>query len=257
MFKGTMRRFTGIFMAAALIMSSPGMAECFAEEVAETAVITEDGSGSDASGEIRPEISEEKEPEILNADNKCGDNITWKVVQTGAGQAITHTLTLTGSGEMYDYASFKDTPWYSAYRDIHVVKVGEGITYTGSYAFCQGYSVSLPTTLKTIGNHTFADNKNLKNLYIPGSVRTIGVGAFEGCTKLEGVSLWGSSAGDRVEIKSNAFKSSGIKYFTFPKYLEKFGSNAFQDTSRIILYYPEGGIYYNGSYYSEDVTQIG
>ena len=48
----------------------------------------------------------------INTDNsKAGDNITWKFnMNTG-------TLTLTGTGAMYDYNG-TDTPWYSIREDI-------------------------------------------------------------------------------------------------------------------------------------------
>ncbi len=194
---------------------------------------------------------ESEEPEILKESGNCGDNITWSITQTGAGLSTTRTLKLTGTGAMPDYAKKEDAPWYKSWSTIHAVEVGEGITSTGSYAFCEEITARLPSTLKTIGDHTFADNKNLKYVYFPESIRTVGIGAFEGCTNLKRVCLWGSSSSDRLEIKSSAFKDSGIKSITFPKYLKKFGSNSFSGCAGAYVCYPEGGIYYNNSFYDE------
>ena len=56
-------------------------------------------------------------------------NITWSF------DASTGTLTISGNGPMQDYASKKETPWYSSRSKIRKVVVEEGITRIGSYCF--------------------------------------------------------------------------------------------------------------------------
>ncbi|MBQ3498325.1 MAG: leucine-rich repeat protein [Clostridia bacterium] len=50
-------------------------------------------------------------------------------------------------------------------------------------------SISLPTTLKSIGNSAFENCTSLKNVVIPEGVTSIGGAAFKGCTKITSLSL--------------------------------------------------------------------
>ena len=60
------------------------------------------------------------------ASGTCGENASWSLSGT--------TLTITGSGKMYDYnCKNADTlaPWYSYRNDIETIVIGEGITNIG------------------------------------------------------------------------------------------------------------------------------
>ena len=59
----------------------------------------------------------------------CGPNLTW-VLNTATG-----AMNITGTGEMYDYASGSETPWLDQRNGITTLTVGQGVTSIGSYAF--------------------------------------------------------------------------------------------------------------------------
>ena len=85
-------------------------------------------------------------------------------------------------------------PWYSMRSDITKVTVGEGVTTIGNRFLYVAYgevfdgtktplsmlkSVSLPSTLKTIGTQAFFYKPKLKNVVIPAKVTSVGKSAFE------------------------------------------------------------------------------
>lgn len=105
------------------------------------------------------------------AENSCGDNLTWSYDEDAC------TLTISGSGAMWDYAASGENlpPWLDYCRDIEVLVLEEGVTTIGAYAFigCRNlYSVSLPSTLTTIGAKAFRDSDELE-FDIPDSVTVL------------------------------------------------------------------------------------
>ena len=88
---------------------------------------------------------------IVEAPNKCGDHLYWHYSN--------NTMTITGSGAMYDdpdLLSYRQQPWYPE-RVSHVI---------------------LPNAITHIGNVAFADCANLTHIDIPNSVTSLGDGAF-------------------------------------------------------------------------------
>ena len=65
----------------------------------------------------------------------CGDDVGWSF------DADTGTLTLSGTGDMYDYDNpysihaYKYVPWYDIRDSITRVEIGAGVTRIGEYAF--------------------------------------------------------------------------------------------------------------------------
>jgi len=116
----------------------------------------------------------------------CGDNATWSLDTT------TGTLTISGTGDMYDYDNIHfstdelSSPWHKVIHDISDIKsivIEEGITSIGKTAFLDLYyveSVQLPSTLKSIGEDAFRvfDCNGCENIFktitIPESVTYIG-----------------------------------------------------------------------------------
>lgn len=113
------------------------------------------------------------------ATQKCGDAITWSFNST------TKTLTLTGYGPMYNYASQK-SPWYANYNTkIYTIVVGSGITSIGDYAFQDiRANVSLPDTVEVIGAHAFEHNYDGISINLPARLTTIGESAFSNCRRV-------------------------------------------------------------------------
>lgn len=139
---------------------------------------------------------------------KCGDNAYWTYDGNG-------TLSITGTGDMYDYTYRSNTwsPWCGYSEEITSVTVGEGITRIGNLAFflhTSLQSVTLPSTVTAIGDDAFKfDNitsitlpagltsigsdafrsTDLTSIEIPDSVTNIGARAFSECCDLASVKL--------------------------------------------------------------------
>lgn len=133
---------------------------------------------------------------------KCGENVTWKLEGD--------TLTISGTGPMFDYNSYNG-PWDSTRMDIKSIVVGEGVTTIGNSAFegCSKVtSVSLPKTLTRIGGHAFDHCSSLKELSIPDGVTSIGGYAFSCCT-FESIKL------------PSGLKSLGVGAFAYCAHLKE------------------------------------
>jgi len=133
---------------------------------------------------------------------KCGENVTWKL----GGD----TLTISGTGPMFDYNSYNG-PWDSTRMDIKSIVVGEGVTTIGNSAFegCSKVtSVSLPKTLTRIGGYAFDHCSSLKELSIPDGVTSIGGYAFSCCT-FESIKL------------PSGLKSLGVGAFAYCAHLKE------------------------------------
>ena len=124
------------------------------------------------------------------ASGKCGDSAKWKLDAAG-------TLTISGSGKTWDFIDEDwnaNAPWYDVSLRLRIKKVvvEKGITYVGTWAFydcSEMTSVSLPTTLETMGASVFQDCTSLTSVTIPDGVTFISGDFFRGCTSLKSVTL--------------------------------------------------------------------
>ena len=109
--------------------------------------------------------------------------ITWKLTQTGTDS---YTLTVSGTGDMPDFASSTAMPWNDYCRQITEVNISSGITKIGDHAFCKTAitSTNIPSVCTIIGRQAFASCKELKEIYIPASVTSIRTWAFALCNKV-------------------------------------------------------------------------
>ena len=151
------------------------------------------------------------------ASGKCGDSAKWTLDAAG-------TLTISGSGRMYDYEWPADRggttpPWLAnKYRDsIRALRVEQGITYIGRCAFdsCSNLSdVTLPTSLRIIGQCAFNDCTALRSIQLPEGLTT---------------------------IKEDAFNAAGLVSITFPSTLRELRNGAFMNCEKLqSLRLPEG-----------------
>ena len=151
------------------------------------------------------------------ASGKCGDSAKWTLDAAG-------TLTISGSGRMYDYEWPADRggttpPWLAnKYRDsIRTLRVEQGITYIGRCAFdsCGNLSdVTLPTSLRIIGQCAFNDCTALRSIQLPEGLTT---------------------------IKEDAFNAAGLVSITFPSTLRELRNGAFMNCEKLqSLRLPEG-----------------
>lgn len=94
------------------------------------------------------------------ADNKCGDNITW-IVDTISG-----VLTLSGTGKTYEY-DIGSAPWDKYADYITSIVVSEGITHIQEGTLnklTKAVSLTLPSTIEEI--RTTAAMPSLENIII-------------------------------------------------------------------------------------------
>jgi len=95
----------------------------------------------------------------------------------------------------------------------------------GAFSQCTELeNIKLPEGLKTINGGTFEECTKLSNLQIPVSVTTLGVGVFMDTESLYSLDL------SKHTISSDCqrlFESSNIKYFKFPKGMQKVPARMF------------------------------
>ena len=107
----------------------------------------------------------------------CGDDLYWEYADG--------VLTITGTGDMYDYAADTDVPWYDVRGNIKTVSLPDAMTKIGQNAFykCTAMTtINMPTSLIAIGEKAFAqDTKLTGELTLPASLTTIDERAFFNC----------------------------------------------------------------------------
>lgn len=90
---------------------------------------------------------------------QCGENLYWAYGN--------HTLTITGTGAMYDYNE-DNLPWMLFRDTTDAIILPQGITHIGNNAF-NGFvkltRVDLPQTLTSIGTNAFAGCRKLYDIY--------------------------------------------------------------------------------------------
>ena len=117
--------------------------------------------------------------------DQCGDSLTWEY------DPLTTTLTITGTGDMYDY-SYEGGPWAAYAPEITKVVLPDGLTSIGSYAFlnCSSLvSIVIPSKVTTINNDAFANCSALSSINLPIGLTHIGNYSFEGCSSITSVSI--------------------------------------------------------------------
>lgn len=122
------------------------------------------------------------------AGGTCGESLTWTLDESGV-------LTISGTGDMEDYASHLKTPWTSNRADITGVVVEAGVTSIGECAFssCGNLTqVTMPETLTSIGMSAFYNCDSLTAVTIPQGVTTLGNGVFKDCASLAEVTIPGT-----------------------------------------------------------------
>lgn len=153
----------------------------------------------------------------------CGDNLTW-TLEAG-------TLTITGSGAMYDFANAEDQPWADLREQITAASLQDGLTTIGDRAFssCTGLSsVIIPDGVSSIGYGAFGGCTGIESVSIPDSVSCIGYGAFCG-TALTSISIPNSVS----NINGAFFGCSSLTFVNIPDGVTSIGSDTFYDCSSL------------------------
>lgn len=165
--------------------------------------------------------------------NACGDDITWEYNNK--------TLTLSGSGKMYDYSTKYDDNgfistnvlWADGLDRVETVSVGENITGIGNSAFAcfsKLTKISLPTTLTSIGKDAFAYCEKLKTATLPTNITTIGSNCFYNCSALTSVKL----PANLKAVPDNMFNlCASLESVSVPASVESIGQFAFTNCYKL------------------------
>ncbi len=183
----------------------------------------------------------------------AADSTTPGAKLTYSFDSSTGTLTVSGTGDMYD---FRDTslgtnrkaPWTSIKDSIKKVVISEGVTNVGQYAFyeCTNLtSVTLPSTVKEIrgwgvtggasGTNGFSygafrDCVSLTDINFPEGLQTIGTAAFRGCTSLKKITFPDSL----TTFEAGAFVGcTGLSEVTFGSGTTELSTECFYNCSNL------------------------
>lgn len=176
-------------------------------------------------GETKTEEIPKLEQEVLSG--KCGDNLTYTLVNG--------ILTISGTGEMWNYSSKYRPGWENATKAILM----PGVTTIGDYAFANFttlLSVSLPDGLTCIGKNAFRGCDNLYDINFQESITEIGEWSFSG-TFLPNIDL---PSNRHIELPSSlesigkcAFCGSGLESIVIPDKIIEIPYGAFSECAHL------------------------
>jgi hypothetical protein len=140
-----------------------------------------------------PDKNQDTTSAAIVADGTCGDNLTWTLDSNG-------TLTISGTGEMWDFEKGKTTDPFETYygtepwQDLAITKVviEDGVTSIGLNAFegCTNLvSVTIPNSVTSIGEAAFANCDSLPAIVIPDGVTSLAYNTFYNCASLTSVTI--------------------------------------------------------------------
>ena len=160
------------------------------------------------------------------ASGTCGENLTWKLSDDGE-------LVIEGTGTMYNYSNNPAAPWHSYRSLIKSVRIKDGVTSIGSWAFAQCSAltdVSIAESVTSIGGDAFRECRILEEVILPTGLTQLGTGVFLYCDALisiivpEGVTIIGS---DTFEFCPN------LNSITFPGGLTEIGPWALKGANKL------------------------
>lgn len=153
------------------------------------------------------------------AEGNCGDGVSWSL---DGG-----VLTISGKGAIKDYTELSPAPW-NAYADtIRAVIVQDGVTNVGRFAFFmmqEIMSVTLASTVKTIGDWAFTGCEKLVLLDLGTGVEEIGESAFEYCISLSSIRLPDSL---RILCFRAFYRCEKLVSVTVPQHVSKMEPSVF------------------------------
>ena len=183
----------------------------------------------------------------------CGENAYWTLNVT------TGELRIYGTGAMNNFGSTSKPTWYNYRESIRSIRIEEGITNVGSYAFFYDpytnlTSFTLANTVTSIGNSAFRNSGLTGTITLPNSVTSIGQSAFSNCMGITKLNIAGSAsieqyafsgctgltsiAGSDISkvtsIGNYAFQNcTGLTSVVIPSYVTSIGNYAFNGCTEI------------------------
>ena len=193
---------------------------------------------------------------LLTALTGCasGNNdraaVEWTLDEAG-------TLTVTGSGAMPDLDDSAASPWYELREEVVRIVISEGITAVGNRSFRffdKLEELSLPATLKRVGDGAFGNCPALAALTLPEGLQRIGKSAFAACSSLTEITVPGSvrtigedafalcSGVTSVELREGVkeigtetfLRCVSLKSITLPASMTTVGEGAFEGCTKLV-----------------------
>lgn len=167
--------------------------------------------------------------------NLAGDNLIWSYdINKGI-------LTISGSGDMYDFKYNEDAPWIKYASLVSTIVFDGEITSIGDHAFYKFSAISnveIPDTIVKIGNNAFYDS-SIRHINFPPALLSIGIQAFKFC---EGLRELEFNQGLQ-EVGDGAFNSCyNIKNVILTDKIAELGTSAFQDCTNLQTAYYMGTV---------------
>ncbi|MCD7768858.1 MAG: leucine-rich repeat protein [Oscillospiraceae bacterium] len=171
--------------------------------------------GSETSTEVDVELS-----------GMCGDNVVWKYDLNNYS-----IITISGEGEMWDWNTLEDVPWWAYHTFYTYVVIEEGVT--------------------SIGKNTFSGSTSMVYIVVPASVTKIELSAFQDCINFTDIYYAGSAddwAGvttegeyddwDEIAIHCNSSSPDESSYFVLKSNTNSFfhSWSAFSTESMLSYY---------------------
>ena len=201
-----MKKIIGIILASTMLAANTA---AIAEEPAEDILILDETAAFEQAADADDEAWD-IELFANEPTGSCGTDLTYSIDGD--------TLTITGSGAMDNKTGPQYYPWYYARSTITKVVIS-GATTIGDYAF---------------GGSNY---KNLTSVTLPSTLTTIGANAFNGCSALMSIDL----PEGLTSIGDSAFRSCGLTEITLPSTLKTLGASVFyQCKSLTEVSLPEG-----------------
>ena len=220
-----------------------------AEKTQETAETPE------AAPEAAPEETPAEDTTAIEPERNDTDALTWEF------DAASGTLSIYGEGPMRDYSA--EPPEWEVHKDeILAVKLDEGITSVGAYAFFNYTNlaeITLPDSVAVIDTSAFDYDWSLRTITIPASLKYVGERAFYNTLLWEPENLIFPEGCEYIGDAAfhSALKSGGI--VSLPSTLKYLGKEAFTNASLSdFVVSPENGAYCseNHAIYTKDRKEI-
>ena len=160
------------------------------------------------------------------ASGTCGANLEWELTYTDDENSL--TLSITGTGDMYDYPMPSPVaPWGDYAPKIKSVELPNGLISIGdgAFAYCEALTtIEIPSTVTLIGADAFSGCKALLSIELPSGLTSIGNSVFYGCESLSSISIPATV----TSIENAAFYNcKALSSINIPAGVTEIGSYAF------------------------------